>query len=155
MNASVDWMSTGQRIGELKMRRSSVKRAMTPPATSVETIASGWQEVVSDRLVDLLQLPENWDSYGARAPRWDAANNLVAVLASIMQRKTPSPSIVPSAEGHFQAEWHRNGIDLEVEVVAPTKILVSYTDSQDEWEDELDFDFTRLVSAVKKLGLAT
>jgi len=40
------------------------------------------------------------------------------VLRYVMTAETPSPFVAPTPEGHFQAEWHLNGVDLEVEVVA-------------------------------------
>ena len=154
MSASVDWLFRGQQPrraqGSVRYTMSGQIRNTVTGAAAAEAI---WRLQVADRLFDLLQLPENWDSYGARVPSRTSADDMLAVLGSIMQAKSPTPSVVPSAQGHFQAEWHRNGIDLEVEVIAPTKIMVTYADADEEWEKELDFDFTLLVNAVKRLGL--
>jgi hypothetical protein len=112
-----------------------------------------WQEPVHSALSTLLQLREDWDSYGARAPTQKAAADLLAVLHQILEANSPVPSIVPSPLGHFQAEWHRNGVDLEVEVVTPTKVVVSFADDDGyDWQDSLDYDFTQLTRAVFRLG---
>jgi len=150
MNASVDWMARGRPTAAVRPRRRIP--AARSSLTAAET--SNWEDQVIDRLFDLLQFSEDWDSYGAKAPLRTSADAVFAVLTSIMGRTTPTPSIVPSSQGHFQAEWHQNGVDLEVEVVTPTKVLVWYSDPHEEWEDEFDFDFTRLVKAVKRLGRA-
>ena len=111
-----------------------------------------WHAVVKQRLHDLLKLEANWDSYGANAPSRLSANDLLSVLALIMNEDTPAPSIVPCVRGHFQAEWHTNGVDLEVEVVTLTEIPTSYVDATTDWECTFDFDFTKLIKAVALVG---
>src|SRR5258707_74644 len=130
--------------GELQPATPAPARSSTWPGV----LQPQWQPEVMHRLYNLLKLRANWDSYGAKRPSLASANELLKVLASIMSANAPAPSIVPSASGHFQAEWHQNGVDLEIEVVTPTTILVSYSDPQGEWDKNFDFDFTELVQAV-------
>jgi hypothetical protein len=112
-----------------------------------------WLQTVLPRLMDLVQLKDDWDSYGARRPSVESATSILAVLNSVMDAEIVAPSIVPTPEGHFQAEWHRNGGDLEVEVIDPTRILVSFAATgAAPWEDEISVDFTRLIAAVRRVG---
>jgi hypothetical protein len=159
MNAAVDWMryqlgtNTAPYLSAAELQ-SAPSPAQTPrtSTTRPQDIAPTWQPFVIDRLLNLVQIGENWDSYGAKAPSKTSANELLNVLTAVMNSDTPAPSVVPSPLGHFQAEWHRNGVDLEVEVVAPTQVFVSFSDAQGGWEDKLDFDFTRLVQAIRRVG---
>jgi hypothetical protein len=36
------------------------------------------------------------------------------------------PQIVPTVHGGIQLEWHRGGVDLEIEVAATGEVLVDY-----------------------------
>jgi hypothetical protein len=151
MSATLDWMmARNWPAPEVRPRRA--KPAAPSSLTKAEEAESGWEDEVVERLIQLLRFPENWDSYGARRPQMQAANELLAVLYAVMQRNTPAPSVVPAAQGHFQAEWHRNGIDLEVEVASPTSIFMWSCDGVVELEEELDFDLSPLVSVIKRLG---
>ncbi len=82
-------------------------------------------------------LEENWDSYGAKRidPRCiDAANSL---LRAILDSSTPRPSVVPTNRGGIQLEWHRGGIDLEIEIESPPQMNVSFADEQEGTQEEL------------------
>ena len=131
---------------------AEVRIDRAPVTTSASPQVPTWTSAVVKRLNDLLRLDHNWDSYGATKPSSNAAEALVKVLCDVARSDTPAPAVVPSPAGHFQAEWHRNGIDLELEVVTPTKILVSYSDAQDSWDEEFSLDVTRLAYAVRQIG---
>jgi hypothetical protein len=101
----------------------------------------------------LLALGDNWDSYGARSPFKAAANDMLDVLSKTLRPSTPTPTVVPTPDGHFQAEWHINGVDLEIEVVSPLKIHVRYDSHRGKpcWENIVGADLTSLVSAIDEL----
>jgi hypothetical protein len=124
--------------------------AKAPTPAACRTPA--WRRDVLVRLLELTQLKDNWDSYGARRPRVESAAALLAVLNSIMDPETVPPIIVPTPDGHFQAEWHRNKCDLEIEVIDPTRIVVMFTADDVHWEEELSVDFTRLIAVVRRIG---
>lgn len=154
MSAATDWVMADQRRRNNRSYLSDidVQVVSREPASAGTISIPAWQGKVMNRLRDLVCLRDNWDSYGASRPSINSAVDLVSVLGAVMAVDTPAPSIVPSPLGHFQAEWHRNGVDLEVEVVSPTKILVSYSDAINCWDRELKFDFTLLVQAVRRVG---
>jgi hypothetical protein len=155
MNAAMDWMTDRRRTGN-RLYLTDVDLEVPPPdaVSTGRTSIPTWQPKVIERLVELLTLKDNWDSYGASRPSLTAALELCSVLGGVMAINTPAPSIVPTSHGHFQAEWHLNGADLEVEVIAPTKISVSFSDEKDSWDEELDVDFTRLLQAVRRIDRA-
>lgn len=74
---------------------------------------------IRSRLTELLELPQGWDSYGASTidPKAvDAASRLLDVLDH-------DPAVIPCNHGGVQLEWHRDGLELEVEISAAGEII--------------------------------
>ncbi len=93
-----------------------------------------WLLDVVNSLNSLLALAENWDSYGAHRISVDAGLAAIQVLLAVMEEKTPSPSIVPTPLGGIQLEWHKLGIDLEVEITPSKNYSILYEDETGETE---------------------
>jgi hypothetical protein len=87
----------------------------------VTALEPKWQKEVLSRMTALLRHRAGWDSYGAQAPRYDAAMFALTILQRVMRGDTPVPFIVPSHMGGVQLEWHENQIDLEIHIVEPYK----------------------------------
>lgn len=113
----------------------------------------GWWDSALQRIVYLLSLPDNWDTYGASAVKRQTAFYAVQILQQISRPGVPAPSIVPTVGGSLQFEWHTYGIDLEFEVVSPTHIYASFEDhvSGQEWEKHLDYNLLPIAEVVKQL----
>jgi hypothetical protein len=62
----------------------------------------------------LLWLTDNWTSGGKRTQK-AAVANMLTLLIEVLDNRTPPPSVVPTWRGGVQVEWHRNGIDFEIE----------------------------------------
>jgi hypothetical protein len=105
-------------------------------------------------VIELLDLPENWDSYGARPINREIVLFALQLLCETMPTDTPAPTVIPTNRGGVQFEWHTRGIDLEIEIQSPERIYVSYEDQQsgNEWEAELTSDLTRLSDALLELS---
>ena len=73
-------------------------------------------------VVDLLNLPAGWNSYGAKpiAPR--NAIEAIRLLAGFIGPDTPPPAVVPRVQGGIQLEWHAESIDVEVYIDSPGSI---------------------------------
>ncbi len=112
-----------------------------------------WWVSAIQRIVYLIDLPENWDSYGARKIDTEIAYYSVQILQQISIPGIPMPSIVPTVRGNLQFEWHVYGIDLEFEVVSPIKISVAYEDARSgtEWEKDLDYNLTPITDVLMML----
>ena len=110
-----------------------------------------WAEPVATQLVGLLNLEENWDSYGGR--RVDRAEVVGAfkLLANILDDYSPLPRIGPTGRGGVVIEWHQNGIDLEIETLSPHRFLVAFEDDKSSWEREIVSDFRPVVKALRRL----
>lgn len=79
--------------------------------------ASGRLEIAIHQASELLQLPEGWNSYEAKPVSTEAARAAIAFLAKAASAapNLPAPAVVPTVPGGIQLEWHRQGMDLEVE----------------------------------------
>lgn len=65
----------------------------------------------------LVQLPRGWNSYNAKSISNDAIFGAIAFLleeASAVPN-IAAPSVVPTVRGGLQLEWHRRGVDIEIE----------------------------------------
>ena len=63
-----------------------------------------------------------------------AADQLIELLSMILNHDTPPPSVVPTWEGGIQVEWHRNGVDFEIEAGPSGNIDFFFKDSDTECE---------------------
>lgn len=97
-----------------------------------------WFGRVAKQARSLLQLPKDWDSYGGKEIDEASVMRGLDILAVIVEPGTAEPSVVPAGHGGLQFEWHRSGIDLEIEVLPPDRLSVYCHDhvSGDEWETD-------------------
>ena len=93
-----------------------------------------WSSAVLSELVGLLELPEGWNSYRARRVDFDAVKHAVDLLFNVADRHTPRPSIVPTARGGVQIEWHGEN-DVEIEVAQNGSIEFSSGDHETDFYD--------------------
>jgi hypothetical protein len=113
-----------------------------------------WVQPTLKRLGQLLTLPRDWDSYGGLpvdpACVWAAWQLLLA----LMVEDTPVPSLVPTSRGGVQIEWHAKGIDLEIEVVTPAELIVSFEDAVtgQAWEKKISDAARELAPCVALLS---
>jgi hypothetical protein len=133
----VRWPVTG---GVLEVAQAS------PPGT-IDAIAA---------ICELGDLQANWDSYGAQPIDKQCMVTAILLLLTTSRPKTPPPSVVPTVRGGVQLEWHRGGIDLEIEVLSPSQIRVSWEDARtgQMTEQTLAGDFAPAVAAIEKLSAA-
>ena len=128
----------GQRLAEVTL-------AGDPPA---------WLRPTLEAMAELLELPENWNSYGARPIDPAALAWALELLGSTMNPETPAPTLVPTSGGGVELEWHTRGIDLEVHAVPPRGIYFYCEDhvTGSEDEQELEGDLSPLVNALAELA---
>ncbi len=69
-----------------------------------------------ERVCELQQLPRGWNSHGAEPVSDAAFRQTLEFLAAYVVRDVAVPELVPTVRGGLQLEWHRRGVDIEVEV---------------------------------------
>lgn len=74
-----------------------------------------WQLEPIKKILGVLLLPENWDSYGGHTPKIVAAETAIQIIASIAHEDPPRPRVVPLGTGGIQLEWKKGARELEVE----------------------------------------
>ncbi len=94
---------------------------------------SHWLHPTLQRIRALPFHTDNW-STGARRTDPLAANQLIEVLEQILPNEAPPPSVVPTWLGGAQAEWHRNGVDLEISVNPGDVVECYFNNGNEEWE---------------------
>lgn len=89
------------------MRSQEMRRPGPVPAASLAPFSRDLQELVS--------LQDDWDSYGAMAPRRTALE-IAWRAASALSEIMPAPQVFPTRRGGVQLEWHRPNTRLEWEI---------------------------------------
>ena len=69
-----------------------------------------------EQVVELLQLPRGWNSHDAEPVSEAAFKQTVEFLTTYLVENVVGPVLVPTVRGGVQLEWHRQGVDIEVEV---------------------------------------
>jgi hypothetical protein len=121
---------------------------------AIPDVPPGWVLPVVNAIGRLLSLPPNWDSYGAPPVDPKHVDAALKLLADVMRDDTPPPAVVPTSRGGVQIEWHTKGVDLEVELVTPTRLQGICEDHRTgvAWESDLTFDLTPLTDAIAALS---
>jgi hypothetical protein len=133
-------------------RRVPRGTADSRPAASLPA-EPAWLRPVLAGLETILSLPEGWNSYRAHRVDGQAAIRAIQLLLDTAQAETPAPSVVPTAPGGVQLEWHMRAIDLEVEITPDLQVAVAYDDTatQAEWEADVTTDRQPLQEALATL----
>lgn len=74
-----------------------------------------WQIEPIKKILEALVLSDNWDSYGGRAPRMEAASAAIDFISLIGQEDPPRPRVIPLGTGGIQLDWRNGQRELEVE----------------------------------------
>lgn len=98
----------------------------------------GWQEIVKDRLEELVRLEPGWDGYAGHPVSFDVAMFAYRMLESICGIDTPSPQIVPGSSGDLQVEWHTPVGDIELWVRAPNNVHAWRESADGNESDEMN-----------------
>ena len=112
-----------------------------------------WLIPTVEKLNELRRLTaSNW-SAGAKPIDISAINSMLELLTNILPNDAPPPTVVPTWDGGVQVEWHRNGIDLEIEVSADRESEYYFFDHQsnEEIEGEAPGNLDQLSEYAKKL----
>lgn len=103
---------------------------------------------------DLLRLPQNWDSYGAPRIEPAAVEDALSLLADLVQVDMPLPSIVPTAHGGVQVEWHSKEFDFEIELAKgqPAEYFTYERATGDSQEGMVLDEMDRVRAAIARLS---
>lgn len=116
-----------------------------------------WFRPTVQALAELLKLPDGWNSYGASRINPRHVTATLQMLSLIMRKETPAPSVVPTNRGGVQVEWHRSGIDIEIETLSEDCFSAFCADAEtgEQWEDEVRDNWSKLCDFARRLSLRT
>ena len=116
-----------------------------------------WLSPTLRTMSDILELEDNWNSYGAPPIGPVCVLTALEFLKDAMADDTPTPSVVPTSCGGVQIEWHVNSVDLEIEFYPNGKVGCWY--ETEEWGESFDDDDVKnlatLYPLVAKLATQT
>jgi hypothetical protein len=116
-----------------------------------------WADLAQSRLNELLRLPWNWDTHGARRIRFEMASAIVELLADWLLDYDEAPHLSPLPSGGISAAWRGNGIvDVDLEPNG-SELFIESVPAHSNFEGPLDGNDDRgraAVAAVLGRGLA-
>jgi len=69
------------------------------------------REYVFEKIKEICNLQDNWDSYGASKTDKEKAKRAIELYNTIINCK---PYVIPTKDGDIQFEWHANGFEIEL-----------------------------------------
>jgi len=104
-------------------------------------------------ICELLKFKNGWDTYGGRHIEEDIIANALAWTFEVFPKCSLTPSVVPTSHGGLQYEWHRCGIDLEVEFVDSVRVHACYADHKDctLWDLDVTTNTQPVRDALRKM----
>jgi len=98
----------------------SASKVLIPLPGGISVLVEGtpprWLAPCVESLTSVSTLPPNWDSYGSRTIDSRAVYHALILLTQTMGTNSPPPQVVPTSRGRIQLEWHRRGVDLQIEI---------------------------------------
>ena len=106
-----------------------------------------------DKLNELADLKDNWDSYGALSPTKKSLIGATQLINDLFLDKTPIPDVFPVPNGNIQVEWSIHGLDIEIEISKCNSYVVSFEDlnSGDEFERTFSYNLIVLKNIIEDL----
>lgn len=77
---------------------------------------SSWQIQAINRIIDLRNLPDDWDSYGSSALSTAIINKSIELILALPPEDFPVPAVIPTSDEGVQFEWGDENKELEIEV---------------------------------------
>ncbi|MEM1141426.1 MAG: hypothetical protein AAGI88_02480 [Pseudomonadota bacterium] len=132
---------------------STVSTVFSPYAARVNYPTSAWFNELSDRFTELTGLQQGWDGYGGLPVSFPCAIFAATIIERLYSDGLSAPQLVPGCDGSLQLEWHENGYDIEIDVLAPYEVIANRFDhvSGVSEEIELDSDFLVLLTWIRDL----
>ena len=109
-----------------------------------------WFRPTIEAMTELLELPPGWNSYGAKQIQAGAVEKIIEVLLNILDRSSATPAVVPTSLGGVQVEWHRSGIDFEIEADSFGRLQYFFSSPNEELEGPIEDDPSYLKGIVQK-----
>ena len=147
----------GQKV-QVMLSDTSIAQCCMVPFGAASLVFSGpppaWFNSLLTEIGQIGELKENWDSYGARPIDPRCAEATTNLLLSVLDSGTPRPFVVPTSRGGIQVEWHRAGVDLEIEIESPARVNVFFEDHREGTVKEITLtdDLQPLKRLLERLG---
>ena len=122
---SEGWHYRGrEKFAEVVTQLSIRCRPMSLAEMVRELSSEPWFMSVFNRLHKFTALEENWDGYGGHRINSAAIMETFRTLYRVA-RGGPKPFVVPVNDGGIQIEWYCGDTEIEVEISASGRVLIS------------------------------
>lgn len=137
-------------------RRKAESNSVIRADATLSEQRPAWLDVVARTCASFVDLESNWDSYGGRPVHESVARATSDLLQRLARASSPAPTVVPTARGGIQLEWHTPSVDLEIAIASAGRLSAVFENKTtgEEWERDFQSDLSDLVSAIGQLPAA-
>jgi hypothetical protein len=116
-----------------------------------------WWDNVANKIIELLRLEPDWDTYGADSIDKHNAISSIYKLRKIIDFSAISPSVIPVSNGSIQYEWHTLDFDLEIVFSTEEPHYLYYYDIRNDKDLKLSIssDNDELKNILKQIPVIT
>jgi hypothetical protein len=108
-----------------------------PVVVAVRDFPAPWLEQVCDAIERLLELSDNWDSYGAKAIESDAVACAIGVIEHLSHiQNVPEPTVTPTPDGHVGFCWDTGEWSLDLSVDPSGLLSYVFLDQRDPSQEQ-------------------
>jgi len=100
----------------------------------------------------LTELNRNWNSHGAQPLDYGCLLSGLDALIAVLHPDSIAPSVFPMANGGINFEWSKAEFSIEVSADRDSGVILSYTDSDREWDGPLEETPSYVEDAFKQLA---
>lgn len=156
MNMGNQAISAFQRPASATLHQLLSYRGMASYRVPVTLFNNRWWPSLEARFNELTSLEKGWDGYKGRPVLFTVATFAANLLERICIEGISEPDLVPGSDGTMQIEWHKNGYDVEIDVLGPNSVVAARYDHQSHHEEviELENDFSVLLTWMNDLATA-
>lgn len=94
-----------------------------------------WSRAIQNELIELTDLPYNWDSYGSPPVQTEVISVALDVLATMSRAGMARPTVLAVPGGGVQFEWATPNSELEVEIRPDRSIEFLIVDEEDRMSE--------------------
>lgn len=110
-----------------------------------------WMEPTIQAIAALPWDNADWNDSAVATHPWAAATLLVT-LVRVLDDAAPPPAIVPTWRGGVQAEWSRNGVDLEIAADPDGALEYYFRSATEEYEEPALPNIERLTRLARSVA---
>lgn len=133
-------LESGRRVFRRSAATATSREVFPAASESIEdevhSVSRQWATGLFERVAELAQLPDNWDSYGGSRMKQEPAQRLLDMLVKLGPYIQSEPSVSLTGAGGLNCEWRSQDahLALQIDPASDPEIYFCNSSAGMEWE---------------------